>query len=312
MAARVRPEEHHPQTADDGSGSFCLPYTFSLCFGIPKRYRQIRRTGCNPNLHLFTQGWASKCFKSNSTTAVAKPPESPGCNTGFRCGWEGSVLCCLAVPPPHTRILIPTIPITFDSAVPPSDRHWSWWRFPRHPIYPQPSQFCLSPDTKHSLKPFGYHSNPSPENLSLATPKYAVPSATSLSTEQHHRPLFSSMTLRHLSDGPALWSTHPTCQVKETQSRSRGCRYLHHPSLIMRDVSLQPFVRTSGKEQRRATAYLHARCSVATAWPPVFHALQRHLSFFQVHARAGSAGEQTASFRAPHVPTAFGILQISP
>ena len=113
-AARVRPGEHYPQTEDDGPGSFCLPCIFSLCSGIPKRYRQIRGTGCNPNLHLFTQGWAGKCFKSNFNTMAVKSPAPLGCVTGFRCGWEGSVLCSPAVPPPQTRILIPTIPITFD------------------------------------------------------------------------------------------------------------------------------------------------------------------------------------------------------
>lgn len=55
--ATVRPEERYPWTADDGSESFCLPYTFSLCSSIPEWYRQIRGAGCNPNLHLFTQGW---------------------------------------------------------------------------------------------------------------------------------------------------------------------------------------------------------------------------------------------------------------
>lgn len=85
-AARVRPGERDAQTADDGPGSFCLPYTFSLCSGIPKRYRQIRGTGCSPNLHLFTQGWAGKCLKSNSNTVAAKPPEPLGCVTRFTCG----------------------------------------------------------------------------------------------------------------------------------------------------------------------------------------------------------------------------------
>lgn len=86
QAARVRPGDCDAQTADDGPGSFCLPYTFSLCSGIPKRYRQIRGTGCGPNLHLFTQGWAGKCFKSNSNTVAAKPPEPLGCVTRFTCG----------------------------------------------------------------------------------------------------------------------------------------------------------------------------------------------------------------------------------
>lgn len=113
-AARVRPGKHYPQTADDGPGSFCLPYTFSLCSGIPERYRQISGTGFNPNLHLFTQGWAGKGFKSNFDTVAAKAPEALGCITGFRCGSEGSVLCSPAASSPHTRILIPTIPITFD------------------------------------------------------------------------------------------------------------------------------------------------------------------------------------------------------
>lgn len=98
-----------PQTVD-GPGSFCLPYFFSLCSGVPGRCRLIRGTGWNRNLHFFTEGWAGKCFKSNFNTVPAKPPESSGCITGFRCGWEGSILSSPAVVPTQTRIFTPQTP----------------------------------------------------------------------------------------------------------------------------------------------------------------------------------------------------------
>lgn len=146
-AARVRPGEDYAQTADDGSGSFCLPCIFSLSSGIPKRYRQIRGPGCNQNLHLFTQGWAGQSFKSNFNTLAAKPPARQASDVAER----GLTLLpsCSATPTqdPHLHN-----PHHFGQSE--VCRHWRC--FPRHHVYPWLSQFCLSPDTKHSLKPFCY------------------------------------------------------------------------------------------------------------------------------------------------------------
>lgn len=84
-AARVRPAEHHPWSVGDGPGAsvyqiLYLSALHILASGIPRRYRQIRGTGCNPNMHLFMHGEASKCFKSAFNTMAAKL-------TSFRGGW---------------------------------------------------------------------------------------------------------------------------------------------------------------------------------------------------------------------------------
>lgn len=90
-------------------------------------------------------------------------------------------------------------------------------------IHPWSSQFCLSSDTKNTFKSFWYHTDMSPENLSLTIPKLGDCLAVS-SAKPQTLPL-------------GLWDTSgasqhpewPTCQILETQSRAGGCRYLPSP-----------------------------------------------------------------------------------
>lgn len=86
--ARVRPTDRHPWSVGDGPGvsvyQILSPSALQIsASGIPRRCRQIRETGCNPNMHFFTQGEASKCFKSAFYTIAAKL-------TSFRYGWVRS------------------------------------------------------------------------------------------------------------------------------------------------------------------------------------------------------------------------------
>ena len=229
---------------------------------------------------------------------AVKPPEPLGCVTGFRRGWEGPVCCSPAVPPSQTTDPHLHNPRHFwGSEVPPSDRCQSCWHSPRHPIYLRPSQSCSFSDTKHSLKPFCYHTDLSPENVKSCNSKEAVPSAKPLSTERYRSPSLPLGPRDTSPTGqPALRST-PRAKPRRPGAGREAADTCRHPPLITRGVLLQPFVETSGKEQRCAAAHPHARCPIAAAWPPMFYTSQCHLSllFLQARSRTGSTEEQTAS-----------------
>lgn len=209
----------------------------------------------------------------------------------------------LSICSPETTILMPTKSITFNKVRFLHDRCWRCWHFPRHCIYPQLSQFCLSADIKHSLKLFCYHTDPSPEKIGSCNPKIGCSFSQTTILRAGPQLLSSSQTPRYLSDHPSLYQPTP-----HAKSRKLGAGEEAAIPFIRSGIVLQPFVRTSGNKQLHTTAHLHAYCFIATA----FYALQHHLSLLSFFRLTHTLESRLQAFK-PHVSySVWCILQISP
>lgn len=143
---------------------------------------------------------------------------------------RGVWLCSPAVLPPQPRIPISTIPITFDK-VRFVDTGVASQGIMSLPDPPWPSQFCLSLDTKHFLKPFCYR--PISRKLKSCNSQTGCFFSQTIIYRAVQQPLSSSRTLSNgwLSDQP----TPMRAKLAKARRLLAGeeaadtcCRHSHH------------------------------------------------------------------------------------